>query len=84
MKKMMAIGLAAVTAASLLAGCGGSGSAAKTESGAAETSAETAAAEQAEGGEASKELNIYMWSDDISESLVSEFEKENDCKVNFT
>ena len=85
MKKMMAIGLAAVTAATLLAGCGGSSSASKAETGAAaESTSETAAAKQAEGGDASKELNIYMWSDDISEDLVSNFEKENDCKVNFT
>lgn len=34
--------------------------------------------------EASKELNIYMWNEYISAELISNFEAENNCKVNLS
>lgn len=42
------------------------------------------ASDATEAKEASTELNIFMWGDYISEDLVANFEKENNCKVNFS
>lgn len=33
---------------------------------------------------ASSELNIFMWGDYISETLISDFEKANNCTVNLS
>ena len=35
-------------------------------------------------GGASTELNIFMWSDYISNDLISSFEKANNCKINLS
>ena len=34
--------------------------------------------------EASTELNVYMWQQYISDDLIANFEKENNCKVNLS
>lgn len=44
------------------------------------TTEETTTTETAQTGE----LNIMMWGDYISEELISEFEKNNNVKINFT
>jgi spermidine/putrescine transport system substrate-binding protein len=36
------------------------------------------------GSDASKELNVYMWQQYISEDLIAEFEEENDVTVNLS
>ncbi|MCF0228682.1 MAG: extracellular solute-binding protein, partial [Parasporobacterium sp.] len=33
---------------------------------------------------AEEELNIFMWGDYISDELIANFEKENNCKVNLS
>lgn len=72
MKRLAAFMMAAVMVLSLAA-CGGSSSSAP-----AEDSTEAATAD------ASKELNIFMWQQYISDDLISNFEKANDCKVNLS
>ena len=82
-KKLMAVLLAGAMAFSLAA-CGGSSNetqAAGTE-GAGET--EAAGAEAANSGDASTELNVYMWQQYISDELIANFEAENNCKVNLS
>ena len=68
MKKAFELFLAVMMALSLVA-CGGSG----------ETTTETDGETVTEG---SKELNIFMWGDYITDELVSNFEKEYGVKVN--
>lgn len=45
---------------------------------------EEAGGEETGGGDASSELNIYMWQQYISDDLIANFEKENNCKVNLS
>lgn len=69
-KRLMAFLMAAVMVLSLAA-CGGSDKPAEdsTEAGSAE---------------ASTELNIFMWQQYISDDLIANFEKENNCTVNLS
>ncbi len=86
-KRLLATVLAGAMVLSMAA-CGSS-NANKTESAAASETAnasteagETQAA--AQEGNASSELNIYMWQQYISDDLIKNFETENNCKVNLS
>ena len=90
-KRLLATVLAGAMVLSMAA-CGSS-NANKTESAAASETAnasteagaessETQAA--AQDGDASSELNIYMWQQYISDDLIKNFETENNCKVNLS
>lgn len=68
MKKLLTLGLVLLMAVGLSA-CGGGE---QTQEGGDSASGETT------------NLNIMMWGDYISEELVSNFEKENNVKINFT
>lgn len=80
-KKLLATGLAAVLAMSMLAGCGSSDSASTSESTAASSGTETTEAASA-GGET---ISIYVYGNDQEQAmykeLFSKFEAENNCTV---
>lgn len=79
MKKIISAVLVLTLALGLTA-CGGNKQA---DNKTAEPSAP--AEQQAASGEGgSEELNIYMWQQYISDDLVANFEKENNCKVNLS
>lgn len=86
MKKMIALLLTMGLALSLTA-CGGnsgnSGSDAQDKTAGQESEGEEAKGQEAEG-DASTELNVYMWQQYISDELISNFEAENNCKVNLS
>lgn len=71
-KRLMAALLTGAMALSLVA-CGGG-----------KTTETKAAGESEAAGEASTELNIYMWQQYISDELIANFEEENNCKVNLS
>ena len=90
-KRLLATVLAGAMVLSMAA-CGSS-NANKTESAAASETANASTEAGAEGGEtqaaaqegnASSELNIYMWQQYISDDLIKNFETENNCKVNLS
>ncbi len=90
-KRLLATVLAGAMVLSMAA-CGNS-NANKTESAAASETANASTEAGAESGEtqaaaqdgdASSELNIYMWQQYISDDLVKAFEEENNCKVNLS
>ena len=87
-KRLLATVLAGAMVLSMAA-CGSS-NANKTESAAASETANASTEAGAESGEtqaaaqdgdASSELNIYMWQQYISDDLIKNFETENNCKV---
>lgn len=85
MKKTLALALSLLLVLALAA-CGGgdssSGAPASTPA-AADSTAEPAST----GGDdtaASSELNIYMWQQYISDSLIADFEAANNCKINLS
>ena len=85
-KRLLATVLAGAMVLSMAA-CGSNNankteSAAESESAAATEAGETQAA--AQEGDASTELNIYMWQQYISDDLIKNFETENNCKVNLS
>lgn len=68
MKKKILVAILAAAMVVALVACGSS----------------STATTQAAGSDAgSTELNIFMWGDYISETLVAEFEAENNCTINF-
>ena len=77
MKAIVKWGLVIVMALGLIA-CSKSG-----EKASSKTDAANGGASGTENG-AATDLNIMMWGDYISENLVSEFEKANNVKINFT
>ena len=77
MKAIVKWGLVIVMALGLIA-CSKSG-----EKASSKTDAANGGASDTENG-AATDLNIMMWGDYISENLVSEFEKANKVKINFT
>lgn len=77
MKKRIISAILVAALAMGLTACGNSGT---TDNKGADTSA---AAETA-SGESSDELNIYMWQQYISDDLIKDFEKTNNCKVNLS
>ena len=90
-KRLLATVLAGAMVLSMAA-CGNS-NANKTESAAASETANASTEAGAESGEtqaaaqdgdASSELNIYMWQQYISDDLIKNFETENNCKVNLS
>lgn len=87
MKRVIALLLAMGLAVSLVA-CGSEGTAQNegntASDGAENEEPENGGEEVEEGGEASSELNIYMWQQYISDELIANFEKENNCKVNLS
>ena len=72
MKKFLSLLLAAAVTMSM-AGCGGSSESTATEGGSESASAES-------GGE----LNIYVWTEYIPESVIDKFEDETGIKVNMS
>lgn len=70
MKRLFAL-LLAVSMIAALASCGGSGGSSEGDTGAA-------------SADGAQELNIYMWQQYISDDLIANFEKENNCKVNLS
>lgn len=77
MKAIVKWGLVIVMALGLIA-CSKSG-----EKASSKTDAANGGASGTENG-AATDLNIMMWGDYISENLISEFEKANNVKINFT
>ena len=79
MKKIISVLLVLGLALGLTA-CGGGGSSA-----AGGNDGGSAAPEQAaSSGDASSELNIYMWQQYISDDLIAQFEKDNNCTINLS
>lgn len=56
----------------------------QTEEAEAETEKETEAEKAGDKAKEAGDLNIFMWGDYISEELISNFQKENNCKVNLS
>lgn len=80
MKKMISALLIGTLALGLTAcGSGNSGNTADQGGTSANEPEQTASS-----GEASSELNIYMWQQYISDDLIANFEEENNCKVNLS
>ncbi len=83
MKKLMLTVLSLVMLLALAA-CGGAEAPAEEPAPAdPEAPAEETPAEEA-SGDASTELNIYMWQQYISEDLIAGFEEANNCTVNLS
>ena len=71
MKKIISILLTMVLIMGVLTGCAG-------------TDKDTGSKSDGDKSASSKELNIYMWQQYISDDLIAKFEEENDVKVNLS
>jgi len=82
MKKALSLVLALAMLLALCA-CGAGSTTTATATPAAGTEAPTGTTETA-NNVTSKELNIFMWGDYISDELISNFEKQYNCTVNLS
>lgn len=84
MKRLIAILMAAVVLSTALAGCGGkvetTGAAASGS--AAQSSEKSGSSGSASAGKSSKELNLYIWTEYMPQTVFDEFEKETGIHVN--
>ncbi len=84
MKKTWIAVLLAGALALTLAACG-TGSSSDSGTGSAEVPAGTTSTQaEASTDAGSTELNIYMWQQYISDDLIANFEKENNCTINLS
>lgn len=84
MKRLIATLLAAVIFSTALAGCGGKvGTAGTAQTGStAQSSDQQGGSGAASAGGKSKELNLYIWTEYMPQSVFDEFEKETGIHVN--
>lgn len=84
MKRLIAILMAAVVFSTALAGCGGKvGTTGAAVSGsAAQSSEKSGGSGSASAGKSSKELNLYIWTEYMPQTVFDEFEKETGIHVN--
>lgn len=80
-KKFLAVCLAALTAVTLLNGCGGGSSTGSTTAGSTTAGGSVSEAEDGAESEDGGELYVYNWGEYIDEDLITQFEDETGIHV---